>query len=421
MQEEKDKYKILVISDHALSASGVGTQTRHLIDGMLKKGCWSFRQFGAAVKHQSYETVKVCDDFIIKPIDGFGDPNLLRVTLATEKPDALFIFTDPRFFIYLFEMEDEIHQICPIVWWHVWDNDPKPTFNHPLYEATDLINCHSHKTYSQVVEDFPEKSNFIPHALPKEMFRKLPDDEIQDWKGKILGEDRLDDAVCLWINRNAKRKRPNDVLWSWRQFIDAYVEKHGEEPKATLLMHTDPTDGEGPNLFQTLEMLNLQKHVFFSNDTLDFEQMNVLHNISDFCLNISYAEGFGLPTLESMQCGNPIIATKTGGLTRQVVDHRDGSENGIALEVDMQSMVGSQMVPYIFEDYTDPRNVAAAILRMVEMDPVERKALGRKAMEYAHSEFDLQNTVDKWNDTLLETIRNWRDRYPRLKIEEVGQ
>lgn len=421
MQEEKDKYKILVISDHALSASGVGTQTRHLIDGMLKKGCWSFRQFGAAVKHQSYETVKVCDDFIIKPIDGFGDPNLLRVTLATEKPDALFIFTDPRFFIYLFEMEDEIHQICPIVWWHVWDNDPKPTFNHPLYEATDLINCHSHKTYSQVVEDFPEKSNFIPHALPKEMFRKLPDDEIRDWKGKILGEDRLDDAVCLWINRNAKRKRPNDVLWSWRQFIDAYVEKHGEEPKATLLMHTDPTDGEGPNLFQTLEMLNLQKHVFFSNDTLDFEQMNVLHNISDFCLNISYAEGFGLPTLESMQCGNPIIATKTGGLTRQVVDHRDGSENGIALDVDMQSMVGSQMVPYIFEDYTDPRNVAAAILRMVEMDPVERKALGRKAMEYAHSEFDLQNTVDKWNDTLLETIRNWRDRYPRLKIEEVGQ
>ena len=423
MQQDqvKDKFKVLVISDHALSASGVGTQTRHLIEGMLKKGCWSFRQFGAAVKHQSYETVRVTDDFIIKPIDGFGDPNLLRVTLATEKPDALFIFTDPRFFIYLFEMEDEIHQICPIVWWHVWDNDPKPVFNKPLYEATDLINCHSHKTYTQVVEDFPEKSNFIPHALPKEMFRKLPDEEAADWKGKILGEERLDHTVCLWINRNAKRKRPNDVLWSWRQFIDTYVEKHGEEPRATLLMHTDPTDGEGPNLFQTLEMLDLQKHVFFSNDTLDFEQMNVLHNISDFCLNISYAEGFGLPTLESMQCGNPIIAVKTGGQTRQVVDHRDGTENGIALDVDMQTMVGSQMVPYIFEDYADPRNIAAAILRMVEMDPDERKALGQKAMDYAHSEFDLQDTIDKWHDTLLETIQNWRDRYPRLELEEMGR
>lgn len=423
MQQDqaKDKFKVLVISDHALSASGVGTQTRHLIEGMLKKGCWSFRQFGAAVKHQIYETVQVNDDFIIKPIDGFGDPTLLRVALATEKPDALFIFTDPRFFIYLFEMEDEIHQICPIVWWHVWDNDPKPTFNRPLYEATDLINCHSHKTYTQVMDDFPETSNFIPHALPKEMFRKLPDEEIRDWKGKIFGEERLDHTVCLWINRNAKRKRPNDVLWSWRQFIDTYVEKHGEEPKATLLMHTDPADDEGPNLFQTLEMLDLQKHVFFSSDTLDFEQMNVLHNISDFCLNISYAEGFGLPTLESMQCGNPIIATKTGGLTRQVVDHRDGTENGIALDVDLQTMVGSQMVPYIFEDYADPRNIAAAILRMVEMKPEDRQALGQKAMDYAHSEFNLQDTIDMWHDTLLETIQNWRDRYPRLELEEVGR
>jgi glycosyltransferase involved in cell wall biosynthesis len=420
MKDNNEKFKILVISDHALSSSGVGTQTRHLIEGLIKKGCWSFRQFGAAVKHVDYRTFQINDDFIIKPIDGFGDPNLLRVTLATEKPDALFIFTDPRFFIYLFEMEDEIHQICPIVWWHVWDNDPKPTFNKPLYEATDLINCHSHKTYTQVVDDFPDKAHFVPHALPTDLFRKLPQNEILDWKRKILGDNRVDHTVCLWINRNAKRKRPNDVLWSWRQFIDAYVEKHGEEPRATLLMHTAPNDVEGPNLFQTLEMLDLKQHVFFSNETLDFEQMNIIHNISDFCLNISYAEGFGLPTLESMQCGNPIIAVKTGGLTRQVVDHRDGTENGIALDVDLQTMVGSQMVPYIFEDYADTKKIAAAILKLVEMPAETRNALGEKAMKYVESEFNIENTIDLWHNTLLDTIENWRKRYTRLTLDEVG-
>ena len=86
------KYKILVLSDHALSTSGVGTQTRHLINGLINKGCWSFRQFGAAIKHSSYETVTVNPDFIIKPIDGFGNADMIRVALATEKPDALFIF-----------------------------------------------------------------------------------------------------------------------------------------------------------------------------------------------------------------------------------------------------------------------------------------------------------------------------------------
>ena len=33
--EEKKKLKVLVLSDHALSTSGVGTQTRHLIEGLL--------------------------------------------------------------------------------------------------------------------------------------------------------------------------------------------------------------------------------------------------------------------------------------------------------------------------------------------------------------------------------------------------
>ena len=164
------KKKILILSDHALSTSGVGTQTRHLVSGLLEKNKWTFRQFGAALKHNDYETVVVNEDFIIKPIDGFGNKELLRVALATEKPDILLIFTDPRFFIWLWEMEDEIHQVCPIAYWHVWDNGPWPAYNNVLYESTDLVNCHSYLTYEMVSERFPEKTNFIPHALPENLF-----------------------------------------------------------------------------------------------------------------------------------------------------------------------------------------------------------------------------------------------------------
>jgi hypothetical protein len=35
------KNKILILSDHALSPSGVGVQTRFLVDGLIKKGCWT--------------------------------------------------------------------------------------------------------------------------------------------------------------------------------------------------------------------------------------------------------------------------------------------------------------------------------------------------------------------------------------------
>ena len=147
------KYKVLMLSDHALSTSGVGTQSRHLINGLIDKGIWTFRQFGAAMKHENYDVIKVNDDFIIKPMDGFGSKEILRMALATEKPDVIFLFTDPRFYYWLFEMEDEIREICPIVWWHVWDNYPYPEFNESYYKATDLINCHSHMTYTMLKID----------------------------------------------------------------------------------------------------------------------------------------------------------------------------------------------------------------------------------------------------------------------------
>jgi glycosyltransferase involved in cell wall biosynthesis len=415
--EQDKKLKVMVLSDHALSTSGVGTQTRHLINGLIKKGNWTFRQFGAALKHSDYRTVVVNEDFIIKPIDGFGSPELLRVALATEKPDILFIFTDPRFFVWLFEMEDEIHQICPIVWWHVWDNYPYPEFNQPFYEATDLLNCHSHLTYSMVSEHFPEKTNFVPHSLPPDMFFKMKDEEIATFKTQLLGEDRSDHFVGIWVNRNAKRKRPNDVLESWKIFLDKLELTKGHR-KATLIMHTEPTDNEGPNLFKVTELMGIENNVFFSRDRLDFEKMNVLYNISDFCLNISYAEGFGLATLEAMMTGTPIVAAKTGGLTRQVVNHKTKTQNGVALDIELKSLVGSQTVPYIYEDYVSNKSVAMGIMKLFRMKPEKRKDLSKKVLKYVSEEFGYQKTIDLWHNTMLETLEKFKsERKNWEKIE----
>ena len=411
------KKKILVLSDHALSTSGVGTQTRHLIEGLIEKGCWTFRQFGAAMKHENYETTVVNEDFTIKPIDGFGNKELIRLTLATEKPDVLFIFTDPRFFIWLFEMEDEIHQVCPIVWWHVWDNKPYPDFNSVLYEATDKINCHSHMTYELIKDHFPEKTNFIPHALPENLYFQMDRDQIRTHKTEILGPGSEDNFVLFWMNRNAKRKRPSDLLLSWKLFLEMIPAEDRE--KVNLILHTDPYDNEGPNLVATSNMLGITDTIKFSTQRISFEKINVLHNISDVCINISFAEGFGLPTLESMQCGNPIIALKTGGQTRQVVDHRDGTENGVALPVEMQTLVGSQGVPFIYEDYVSQQTIADAIYKLYKMPSEERYELGQKAKRYVFDEFGYQATIDMWHESLLDVLENWKQKYRRWSCEEL--
>ena len=413
------KNKVIMLSDHALSTSGVGTQSRFLIQGLLEKNAWSFRQFGAALKHSDYETVVVNEDFIIKPIDGFGNPELLRVALATERPDALFLFTDPRFFIWLFEMEDEVHQICPIVWWHVWDNAPFPEFNDTIYQATDLINCHSHMTYGLIKDSYEEgKVNFVPHAVPKEIYYELPEDEKISLRRQVLGPGKDDWFVGIWVNRNAKRKRPSDLLWAWKLFVEKVEKEHGHK-KACLIMHTDPLDGEGPNLFATAEMLGIQESVWFSTDRLEFDKINALYNISDFCINVSLAEGFGLGTLEAMMSGTPIIAPCTGGLTRQVVDHRDGSHNGVAMPVEFQSLVGSQGVPYIYEDYVSAETIAESIFKIYDLSKDEKQALGKKVKEYAKTQFNINDTIDQWHETMSDCVEKFKSGYKSWECEEI--
>ena len=276
-----------MLSDHALSTSGVGCQSRYLVQGLVEKGCWSVRQFGAAVKHSDYSVIKVSPDFIIKPIDGFGNREMLLQALAAEKPDILLLFTDPRFFIYVWEMHDEINKICPIAYWHVWDNRPTPMYNKVLYESTDLINCHSYLTYEMVNEILPGRANFIPHALPDELFFPLPENEKKQYKIETLGPEREDHFVVFWVNRNARRKRPADVLEAWAKFMKM-IEKEGKSD-ATLLMHTDPVDQEGPNLLVNVEAMGVVDSVVFSNQRVEFERMNILHNITDCCINIPWS------------------------------------------------------------------------------------------------------------------------------------
>lgn len=419
MNESKQKKKILLLSDHALSPSGVGCQSRFLMEGLIEKKTWSVRQFGAAIKHSNYNTIQVNPDFIIKPIDGFGNRELLVQALVTEKPDVVIIFTDPRFFVWLYQIVDEIRDVCPLAYWHVWDNYPYPSYNEPYYESTDLINCHSYLTYEMISDRFPEKTNFIPHSIPEDVFYPLPDEDIRQHRIKVLGKDNENAFVLFWANRNARRKRPADVIWAWSKFLKD-LRSEGNNDRAILLMHTDPLDREGPNLIEVAKQFDVLDDIVFSNQRLNFEKMNVLHNLADACLNISYAEGFGLTTLEAMNCAKPIVAVKTGGLTRQVVDHRDGTENGVAIDVDVTSCVGTQSVPFIFEDYASADNVAKAIRKIYDMSKNERKQLGLKAREYALSEFSHQKTIDLWDEALNKTIEAWKENKPKMwSLKEV--
>lgn len=391
-----------------MSTSGVGTQARWLINGLINTGKYSFKCFGGAVRHDSYETVAVNPDFVIKPTNGFGDKNLLRKTLAQLRPDALMLFTDPRFFLWAWEMEDEIHQICPIAYWHLWDNPPYPEFNRPLYESTDLINCINYPTYEMIKERFPNKTHYIPHAVPSDLYSPIPKQEAANFKASLLGQHRADHFTVLYVSRNARRKMPSDILVSWKMFLEDLQNKHGHQ-KATFVMHADPLDQEGTNLYSVIDVLGIKDSVVFSKDRIGFNEMKFLYNVCDTIVNRSSNEGFGLPILEAKMCGKPVISIKTGGLTRQVEDHVTGEHYGVALEPDVRSLVGNQMVPFIWEDFVSHRSLADAFMKMYDMGPEKREEIGLRAAEHAKREYDMNKVVSLWDETLTSTMNNWKD------------
>lgn len=146
----KDKRKtILLISDDFRLPSGIGTQSKELILNTCHHYNWL--QIGAAIKHpDNGKLLDVSEDIAkmknipdasvrVIPYEGYGNPMLLRQILLMEKVDAVMMFTDPRQFVWLFEMEDEIRSKVPIFYYNIWDDVPYPMWNRQYYASCDLL------------------------------------------------------------------------------------------------------------------------------------------------------------------------------------------------------------------------------------------------------------------------------------------
>lgn len=67
------------------------------------------------------------------------------------------------------------------------------------------------------------------------------------------------------------------------------------------------------SVFERVKELNLQNSVIFTNYIPD-EELPLLYNLADMFVFPSLYEGFGLPVLEAMACGTPVITSNVASL-----------------------------------------------------------------------------------------------------------
>ena len=398
------KIKILTLSDHPLSPSGVGTQTKYFIEALIKTGKFEFICLGGAMKHENYDVQKIApyeDDWTIIPVDGYGDAAKIRSIIRNEKPDLLWFMTDPRFYEWLWFMENEIRPLIPMVYYHVWDNNPPPMFNRPFYLSNDTIVSISKVTHEVVSAVSPEIDNiYHPHAVDSKVFAPKTDQQIQELKDNNFPNDNKEKVLFFWNNRNARRKQSGSLVYWFNEFANEV----GRE-NVRLIMHTDPNDQHGQPLEYMLQELGNDGTIMISKQKLPPSILADMYNMADCTINISDAEGFGLATLESLSCGTPIIATMTGGLQEQVTDGEEWF--GVGIEPSARSVIGSQQVPYIYEDRINKEDFINALHKVYNMSKKERKEVGLKGREHVLKNYNFENYCDKW----VEIIEQIHEKY----------
>ena len=419
------KIKILTISDMPLSPSGVGTQTRYICEALLNTGNFKVISFGGAIKHPSYNPIKTeqyGDDWIIFPVDGYGNQEMLRSILRQEKPDILWFMTDPRFWGWLWSMENEIRPLLPMVYYHVWDNYPYPTYNKKFYDSNDFVACISKVTADIVKTVSPDtRSEYVPHAVNGEIFKPADGEDLESFKKQVFGDHYDPDKfVFFWNNRNARRKQSGSLIYWFNDFL----KKVGKD-KASLVMHTEVKDTNGQDLEKIINELGLTNgEVLFSQTKVDAPKLALMYNIADCTVNISDAEGFGLATLESLSCGTPIIVNMTGGLQEQVTDGKEWF--GIGLTPDSQAIIGSQDIPWIYEDRLDGKKVTQAFEDIYSMSKEDRAKMGLKGREHVLKNYNFETFNKKWIDLLTqlhEEEGSWNTRKQqsdRWTLKEVS-
>lgn len=414
-----EKKKIFVISDHPLSPSGVGTQTKYMLEALLKTGRYKAFCLGGAIKHEDYRPMGVTpygEDWVIQPVDGYGNPDMIRSILRTQKPDVLWFMTDPRFFHWLWEIEDEVRLNVPMVYHHVWDNKPYPTFNERYYSSNDVI-CTISKVTDDIVRTVAPDVECIyqPHSVNTEVFKKMPEEESKILKAEFFKHDKF---IFFYNNRNARRKQTGSLIFWFKDFLD----KVGHD-KAQLVMHTETRDQHGQDLHAIVNHLGLTNgEVLFSEQKVPPERLAMIYNAVDCTVTISDAEGFGLSTLESLACETPIIVSMTGGLQEQVTD----GENwfGIGIEPSSKAIIGSQEIPWIYEDRISGEDCTNAMLEMYNKSKEDRDALGAAGRQHIEKNYNFEKLSQKWVDIIdnvCEKHGSWESRknYQSWSMEEV--
>ena len=458
------KKKILLMSDDLRMHSGIATVSKDIVIETSEKYHWA--QIGGAINHPEEGKIVDMTDALksemgikdpylkVYPINGYGNPDILREVIAIEKPDAILHYTDPRFWIWFYQMEHEIRTKIPIFYYNIWDDLPDPLWNENFYRSCDLLMAISKQTYGinkRMLPDYEDwQITYVPHGINSKKFF-----EVHKQNGAFMEFEKKFELnnfefKILYSNRNIRRKQPGDVILAYKHFMDKLSEK--ERKKCVLVFHTAPVDENGTDLRAVCRNMIPNYNAIFTHDksgAFDDMQMNYLFNSIDVYINLASNEGFGLGSCEALSVEKPIVVNVTGGLQDQCgfrkmqgngewayytpddyINYKSNHDGSMGANYgdwvnpvwpSNISLQGSPQTPYIFDDRCQYEDAGDALKFWYDAGPEERARCGKLGYKFVKNKdvgMDSKEMGRRFIESMETAFEKWTPR-KRYTLERV--
>jgi glycosyltransferase involved in cell wall biosynthesis len=147
-----------------------------------------------------------------------------------------------------------------------------------------------------------EKVKVVYNGVHERFFHPYSDEELYNFRTRF----KLPLNFMLFLGNQAPKKNTINVIRAFARYCEA--EKH---PLPLVVLDYDP-----PQMLQLLKRYGIDScmdKIFFPG-FINHEEMPLIYQCADIFLYPSLRESFGMPILESMAGGTPVITSNTSSM-----------------------------------------------------------------------------------------------------------
>lgn len=203
-----------------------------------------------------------------------------------------------------------IHDLSSFTYAHTYPYLRRKYYQYIIKQAVkraDLIITDSEFSRQDIINTF----SVLPEMVKKiycgidDIFRRI---ESLDAIAQVKSKYKLPDDFILTLGVIEPKKNTERLIRAYAQLRD----KHNNVPKL-VIGGSKKYGWNNRRIFELVETLVLKDAVNFT-DFIEQKDLPVVYSAAKLFILPSLFEGFGLPVIEAMACGTPVITSKTSSL-----------------------------------------------------------------------------------------------------------